>query len=91
MDGMWMHGTGFLTSEERKMPIAHGCSNAMLESVADLSSGVKIIPYGSSENYTPQDMACDVAQFTMWWSRKLHKRMNGFSGIDCIKWEIQSK
>jgi len=89
MDGMWMHGKGFLTKEERKNPIEHGCSHATFKAVADLSSGVTIKPYGDGKNYTAQQMACDVAQFTMWWGRELHKRLNGFSGIDTIKWTIE--
>jgi hypothetical protein len=86
-DSMWMHRTGYLTQEERKYPIGHGCTHATIEAVADLSGGVTIKPYCG--NYTKEQMACDVAQFTAWWCREIHKRLNGFSGLDCIKWIIE--
>jgi hypothetical protein len=82
----------YLTEAERKEKIIHNCEYYQFESCVDLSQGVKIKQiYYRDEDLTkthPEKLAVDVAQFTIWWTYSFHKKLNGFSGIDTIKFEV---
>ena len=29
-----------------------------------------------------------MAEFTAWWILNIHRELNGFSGMDCVKWTV---
>ena len=83
----------YLTETERKQPIRHMCQWYEFSSCADLSEGVKIKPIVDNPDFRGEKainlIARDVAQFTAWWMISFHGKLNGFSGIDTIKWEMK--
>jgi hypothetical protein len=80
---------GFLTAEDRKKPLSHSCRNFHFQSCIDLSSGVKIIPYGSRDTIPLNAFSQDLASFIAWWTMNVLKDLNGFSGIDCINYTME--
>lgn len=82
----------YLTEDQRKEKIIHNCNYFQFESCADLSIGVTIrcLHYGLNEilKKKPEILASDSVQFAMWWSRNFHTKLNGFSGIDTIKFTL---
>lgn len=79
---------GMLTDEQRKQSISHGCSYFSFETCADLSCGVKVIPYGSREEYSIEWYSQDLASFMCWWTKFVMKDLNGFSGFSHVKFEL---
>lgn len=80
----------YLTDKERKKPIVHLCDWYEFTSCVDLSQGVKIRPIIDKPEYRANLslIARDVASFTTWWIINFHGDLNGFSGVDTIKWEM---
>lgn len=82
----------YLTEAERKEKIIHNCEYYQFESCVDLSEGVKIkqLYYRDDDliKTNPEKLAADVAQFTIWWTYSFHKKLNGFSGIDTIRFNV---
>lgn len=80
----------YLSDKERKEPIKRICRYYEFTSCADLSQGVKIRPLTENPEYKTATylIAQDVASFTAWWINAVHKNLNGFSGMDTIKWEV---
>lgn len=84
----------YLTEEERKKPFSHVCDYFIFESCVDLSIGIKatpIVPDKSNEMVNPDIIARDVATLTTWWIMNILPTLNGFSGIDTIKWDFENK
>lgn len=81
----------YLTQEERKQPISHMCNYFTFKSCADLSQGVKITAITGNPKYkeNPNLIAQDVACFTCWWVLTFRENLNGFAGLDTIKWEVE--
>lgn len=78
---------GFLTFEERKEPLEHGCNYFCFKSCVDLSEPIKVIPFGRSKEYSIQDYSSDVASFICWWTHFVHKDLNSFNGFSHVKFE----
>jgi len=81
----------YITTEERKKKLTHMCNYFNFESCIDLSQGVKVTPILRGKdmveipfNVIAQDIAC----FTAWWTMNILPTLNGFSGLDTIKWEF---
>lgn len=83
-----LNKNGFLTDEDRKESLVHGCNYFTFESCLDLSSGVKVIPYGSYSEYTVNQYSRDLASFMCWWDYFVKKDLNGFSGFHNVKFEL---
>ena len=84
-----MFGTqGYCTDEQRKQSLDHRCNHLDFKSCIDLSVGVKITCFYSDKvsltNYTK-----DIASFMTWWTLNVLPMLNGFSGVDTIKFEIE--
>lgn len=82
----------FISEEERKKPLKHMCAYFVFESCVDLSSGVKATPIvlnKSDEKVGLDIVARDVASFSAWWTMNILPTLNGFSGVDTIKWEFE--
>jgi len=79
---------GLLSDEDRKQPLKHGCNHFNFESCIDLSIGVKVIPYGSSDVQSIQNYSQDLAAFMCWWNHFVMRDLNGFSGFSHIKFEL---
>ena len=83
-----LNKVGMLSDEDRKQPISHGCNYFRFESCVDLSSGVKVIPYGNRQMYSINDYSQDLASFMCWWTKFVMKDLNGFSGFSHVKFEL---
>ena len=56
-----------------------------------MSIGIKAIPIiadKSNEQVGPDIIAKDVASFTAWWTRSILPTLNGFPGLDTVKWNF---
>lgn len=79
---------GFLTKEDRKEKLVHGCDYLTFETCIDLSKPVVVSTFVcdevSAENYSR-----DVASFISWWMSFVWKDLNGFSGFGSVKFELK--
>jgi hypothetical protein len=101
-DGKGYHSNpfrkGYLTDEERKQPFRwFGENFVFFAKNADLYSGIEIY---ANPNYTypcPKSPAWnealirDCITFGLWWRMNVHQYLNGFSGLDNVKVEIDPK
>ena len=86
---------GYLTDEERKEPFRwYGENFIFFAKCADLSKGVEIyrdvnISY---PDYRAKTFECalirDCMMFGIWWRDNVHRYLNGFSGFDTVRVEI---
>lgn len=81
-------GQGYLTDEERKKPLQHGCEHFTFESCLDLSEPVRVIPYGNTKEFPVELYSRDVASFMCWWTNNVHKDLNGFSGFHHTQFKL---
>jgi hypothetical protein len=79
---------GFLTTEDRKEKLQHGCEHVTFETCLDLSQPIKVIPYGNSKELSIQLYSRDVASFICWWTHFIQKDLNGFSGFHNVQFEL---
>lgn len=79
---------GCLTDEERKSPLAHGCSNFTFDSCIDLSEKINVRPYGRRTKFTIDEYSSDVANFIAWWSMNVLPDLNGFTGFTHKKFSL---
>lgn len=79
---------GYLTPEDRKKPLHHGCEYFTFITCLDLSEPIRVIPFGSRDKFTTKEYSNDVASFIAWWSYFVRKDLNGFSGFHNVKWEL---
>ena len=86
---------GYLSNEERKQPMRYYAENFVFFSkTADLSEPLEI--YRNIERALPDvyykgwedALLHDYFNFIVWWLDNVHKHLNGFSGIDGIKIEV---
>lgn len=82
----------YLTNDERKMPIRYYGEyfNFFCKSADLLDDPVEITcshPDYKFVDYTQAFMR-DMMNFNFEWFSYVHKRLNGWSGIDCIKFEF---
>ena len=75
-----------ISKEERKKKLEHYSAGYLFKSCIDLSEGVYIYP----DSYTSDDskLLAAVAEFVAWWMCNIHSELNGFSGMDTIKWTV---
>ena len=87
---------GYLTDEERKEPFRwFGENFVFFAKNADLYSGIEIYrnknysyPDGPSPRTWENSLIRDCMMFGIWWRENVHKFLNGFSGFDTVKIEI---
>jgi len=81
----------YLTEEERKESFVHHCGYHIFSSCVDLSQGVKVTPIRYFYNYpiSKEQLAKDTAIFIAYWMNLFYPKLNGFSGLDTIKWTIE--
>lgn len=82
----------YLTQEEIKEHISHHGEYFKFSSCVDLSQGVLVQPlYHDLKDIMvkPERLIMDTALFTSWWINNFHKRLNGFSGLDTIKYTLK--
>lgn len=79
---------GYLTNEDRKQPIEHGCDYFTFKTCIDLSEPIKVIPYGNLKEYELNKYSIDIASFICWWTNFVHCDLNGFSGFNNLKFEL---
>jgi len=79
---------GFLTKEDRKKPLEHGCDHFTFKTCLDLSEPIKVIPYSMRDVHTIQDYSQDVARFMVWWTKNVFEDLNGFSGMHIANFEL---
>lgn len=79
---------GFLSDEDRKEKLVHGCNHFTFETCLDLSEPIKVTPFGSYKKQSINNYSSDVASFIAWWTYFVKKDLNGFSGFSNIKFEL---
>lgn len=88
---------GYLTDEERKEPLRwYGSNFIFFAKHADLSeTGVEVYrnvgysyPDGPAPRTWENALIRDCMLFGIWWRDNVHKYLNGFSGFDNVKIEI---
>jgi len=79
---------GMLTDEDRKARLQHGCEHFTFETCLDLSKPIKVIPYGTRQEFSVQEYSRDVSSFMVWWTNNVMKDLNGFSGFHNVKFEL---
>lgn len=85
----------YFTTEERKAKIAYHGDYFTFKSCADLSMGVTITmdDYYSNKDfmlYVPK-LISDTARFTTHWMVNFKPKLNGFSGMDTVKFNLETK
>ena len=85
----------YLTEEERKQPFRYYAESFVFFSkTADLSEGLEIyrnegMRYPALYRNSWEDAFMhDMIQFGIWWNNNVFIRLNGFSGLDNVKIEI---
>lgn len=82
---------GFISDEDRKKPIIwRSIIFVFFCKHADLLGApveVKLISNYKFINYKDEFMR-DYMEFIFWWKDNIFSHLNGFSGIDCIKFEF---
>lgn len=79
---------GFLTSEDRKEPLEHGCNYFTFKTNLDLTEPIKVIPYGGRSVYSIDDYSKDLAAFFCFWNHFVMPDLNGFSGFSHVSFEL---
>lgn len=80
-----LNKVGLLTSEDRKQPLTHGCEYFTFRTCVDLSQPIQVIPYGLSNEFSVSQYSQDIASFICWWTKSVHKDLNGFSGFSHVQ------
>lgn len=78
---------GLLSDQDRKQKLEHGCQHFTFVTCLDLSTPIKMIPYGSIGKFTMNQYSQDIASFIAWWCHFVQKDLNGFSGFSHVKFE----
>lgn len=104
IDSYFENGKGFqsnpfkkeyLSVEERKQPFRYYAESFVFFSkTADLSAGLEI--YRNTNHSYPglyyksweDAFIHDMIQFGIWWNNNVFVRLNGFSGLDTVKIEV---
>lgn len=78
----------YLTDEERKSKLVRNENCFTFETCIDLSQPIKVSSevYKKDQDRYLEQLAIAISGFMCWWSRDVHKKLNGFSGTDCVKW-----
>lgn len=79
---------GFLTDDDRKSTLTHGCENFMFKTCLDLSDPIQVIPYSGRQQFTLQEYSQDVSSFICWWTNFILKDLNGFSGFTNLEFVL---
>jgi len=83
-----MNKDGFISNEDRKSKLTHGCNFLRFETCIDLSEPIKIYHYCGNTKITLENYTKDVALFFNWWTTNVMKDLNGFNGFSNIKVEL---
>lgn len=78
---------GFLTDEDKKKPLEHGCEYFIFKTCLDLSEPIEITPYYCSTGFMDYEKySKDLSSFIVWWTEFVMKDLNGFSVFHNIKY-----
>lgn len=83
-------GNGYLTDEQRKKPLEHGCSYVTFKTNVDLSELIEVSSHGDF-NVTIENYSRDLASFIAWWTHFVAEDLNGFSGFHNRKFKLNFK
>ena len=83
-----LNKSGFLTNEDRKEPLEHGCDFFTFKTNLELSEPIKVTPYGGYTEYSINQYSRDVASFICFWEHFVKKDLNGFPGFHNVKFEL---
>lgn len=82
----------YLTDEERKEDCTYTTNDNCFKFSfkRDLSGGVKVRAIYLEEELPRNKVAQAVAEFMLYWMLNTYEKLNGFAGIDCVKWDVHS-
>lgn len=80
----------YLTNDERKEMCTHHGNYYTFHYIRDLSEDVQLYQKYTGRDVTTQKerLAADVMQFTAMWMLDTFPRLNGFPGIDTVRFII---
>lgn len=79
----------YMTDEERAAPLVHYAEGLTFScDRLDLKTPVTVSHYNGPNFINHQRLATSMACFMAWWILNVHPRLNGFSGVDCIRWKF---
>ena len=81
---------GYISKEDRKKRLEHEVVGYTFTSCLDLSTGVKVTRAWYADK-SPAGLSRAVAVFTGWWMCNIHRELNGFSGLDTIRWIFEEE
>ena len=76
---------GYLTKEDRKELLERGLEYTTFKTCLDLSKPIEITMYGQRGELTLEQYSRDVASFMAFWTNFVLKDLNGFSGMNSVK------
>lgn len=83
----------YYTEEERKEEWIFECDHFTFKTCKDLSRGVTVTPRNVNTAILGQELmnmlAQEISRFTFYWLLYHKDKLNGFSGLDTIKWKCQ--
>jgi len=77
-----------ISEEDRKKPISHACRYFVFHSCADLSIGIKVVPFGAWKEFEISQYSNDLSTFMCWWNHFVKCDLNGFPGFGNIKFDM---
>lgn len=80
----------YYTEKEREKVFVFEGDHFTFKTRYDLSHGIEVIP-NSRLNKEEQSslLAIDISLFILYWNENHRERLNGFSGLDTVKWNIK--
>lgn len=81
--------TAYYTEKEREKAFVFDGEHFTFKTCNDLSHGIEVTPnapINKEEQYNL--LAIDISLFTLYWNENHRERLNGFSGLDTVKWKI---
>lgn len=83
----------FYTDKERKEEWIFDCDHFTFQTCRDLSCGVTVTPKASIMTYPRQELinmlTQETSRFTFYWLFYHKNKLNGFSGLDTVKWNCK--
>lgn len=85
----------FLTEEEENEDYIHSSLNFTFKGKYKLTIGEVVVTpkyyFDTNDKRFQECLIKETAEFMGMWAIQYHKRMNGFSGFDCINYKLEEK
>lgn len=85
----------FYTEEECKQEWVFDCEHFRFVTCRDLSKGVTVMPLVSKVQYLDEELmnklSNEISRFTFYWTFYHKGKLNGFSGLETVKWNCKLK